>query len=364
MDETDTTITFDENGVCNHCTHHMQQKVQRDELYSNETLSFVLEKIRHSKRKSKYHALIGLSGGTDSSYVAHLAKEWGLEVLLVHVDGGWNSEVAVHNIEKIIDYTGFDFFSVIVNWKEMKDLQLSFFKASVMNCDIPQDHAFVAGVYQVAKQFGIQYILNGYNFATESVLPKSWGHRFNDLTHLEDIHRRFGHVPLKTYPKQTFFDINFYDRCFKNIKSIPVLNFINYDKEHAQQIMHAKFFWETYSNKHGESIFTKFFQTYYLPVKFGVDKRKAHLSSLILSRQMTREAAIEILQTPTYNAKIIHLEIGYIAKKLGISMDEFMAILNAPAQNHNVYKTNTWLVQLKVKLDKFFPCLDFSRLRY
>ena len=362
MDETDPLIKFDENGICNHC-----KKAELLIFYWNSQKSKLLEIIKNIKKKGKnkaYDAILGISGGVDSSYVAYLSKELGLKVLLVHVDSGWNNEIAVKNIENILKKTGFDLYTFVVEWEEMKDLQLAFFKAGVPNCDIPQDHAFVAAVYKTAIKFNIKYMLSGYNVSTESILPRSWGHRFNDLRHLKDIHKKFGKIKLKKYPTMNFFEYNFYFRCIKNIKSIPLLNFIEYNKFEAKKILKKEFNWKNYGNKHFESNFTKFFQSYYLPKKFNIDKRKAHLSSLIISKQITREQAIEELKNPPYDERKIKKDIIFVANKLDLTYEKFMDIIDGPAKSHYEYCTNDRILKFKLKFDKFFPCMDFNKLRY
>jgi len=357
MDESDKDIVF-EDGICNYCKKY--DEAIKSPFYQNEKLLHKMIKTLKSQNK-KYDCLIGVSGGIDSSYLVILAKKWGLNPLLVHVDSGWNSELAISNIEKLVDYSGFDLYTYVIDWNEIRDLQLSFFKAGVPNCDITQDHAFVAAVYKSAIKFNIKYILNGNNIATELVLPKSWGYRYNDLTHIKDIHSKFGKLKLKNYPTMNFFEYNIYFRCIKKIKTLSPLNFIDYKIKQAKKEL-QEIGYKEYQAKHYESIFTKFFQSYYLVKKFGIDKRKAHLSNLILSNQISRDEAIEILNTPAYDKNSINKDIEFVAKKLNISLKEFNDILNSPAKSHYDYKTNDKLVQFKLKFDKYFKCLDFNRI--
>lgn len=362
MDKTDKDILFDNDGVCNHCKDY--DTLVLNHSYDKKLLNKIISKIKKKNHNKQYDVLIGLSGGVDSSYVSFLAKEYNLKALLVHVDGGWNSELAVKNIENIVEKTGFDLYTIVVDWEEMQDLQLSFFKSDVPNCDIPQDHAFVAGVYKTAIKFDIKYILNGYNISTESILPKSWGHRYNDLSHIKDIQKKFGTKKLSKYPTMNFFEYNIYYRCFKDIKNIPILNFLNYNKEEAKEQLVKVFDWKDYKYKHYESKFTKFFQSYYLPKKFNIDKRKAHLSSLIVSGQLSRDDALKELEKTPYNELEIRYDIAFVAKKLGIEYGEFMKIINQEIKSHYDYKVNDQLVKFKIKFDKYFPCMNFNKLRY
>ncbi len=362
MDETDKDIVFNSDGMCNHCKEYDNLILQNN--YDKDLLNIIISKIKKENQNKQYDILIGLSGGVDSSYVSLLAKQYGLKALLVHVDSGWNSELAVKNIENIVEKTGFDLYTVVIDWEEMKDLQLAFFKSNVPNCDIPQDHAFVAGVYKTAIKFDIKYMINGYNISTESILPKSWGHRYNDLTHIQDIQSKFGTKKLSKYPTMNFFEYNIYYQCIKDIKSIPILNFIDYSKEEAKQQLKNEFDWRDYEYKHYESKFTKFFQSYYLPKKFNIDKRKAHLSSLIVSNQMSRDEALKELEKSPYDKEDIKYDIEFVAKKLGISYNEFMNIINQNMKSHYDYKTNDALVKFKVKFDKYFFCMNFNKLRY
>lgn len=330
--------------------HCQRYDSQRQRYLENKNLSDMIAKIKAIGQSKEYDCAIGLSGGVDSSYVAYLAKKHGLRPLAIHVDAGWNSELAVQNIEHIVKKLGIDLDTFVCDWEEMRDLQLSFFKASVANCDIPQDHAFVAAVYKRAAQHGIKYILSGVNFATESVLPKSWGHSNMDLTYLKAIHKMFGSGRLKKYPMLGFLDYNFIFPYLKKMRSIRILDYINFNKAEAKQTLMQELGWRDYGGKHYESRFTRFFQSYYLPVKFGFDKRRAHLSSLILSGQMMRDDALSEIAQKSFDPREIQDDMKFISKKLNITLDEFKTLLDAPPATDTNFPSNKKWVQLKVKL--------------
>ena len=283
----------------------------------------------------------------DSSYTAYVAKQLGLRMLAVHVDAGWNSELAVSNIENIVKRLGIDLYTHVVDWEEMSDLQLAFFKASLANCDIPQDHAFVAVLYRVAAEKGIPFVLSGGNLATESILPMSWGYHAIDLRHLRAVHRRFGQVPLRTYPTISFWQRYMYYPFLKGIKVVRLLDLVPYDKDEAKRLIVRELDWRDYGGKHYESLFTRFFQSYYLPVKFGFDKRRAHLASLIVAGQMSREEALSELAQPSYDPEAVVAEKEFVAKKLGLTATAFDEIMARPPKTYRDYPSNDWLFRLK-----------------
>ncbi len=284
----------------------------------------------------------------DSSYLAYVAVNSGLHPLAVHVDMGWNSEISEHNVKNIVSKLKLDLKTIEVNFEEMRDLQIAFYKAAVKNCEIPQDHAFLAALYRAADEYGIQYILTGGNLATESILPKSWGYNAGDLFHLLSIHKKFGMRKLNEYPMLSFWKRYFYYPLFKGIKKIRLLNYILYNKSKAKDFLIKEFELQDYGSKHCESVLTRFFQGYYLPVKFGIDKRKAHLSSLILSEQITREETLrELSKSPYINENQLKEDKEYIAKKLGLSIEEWETILTLPPHNHNEFPSSKILFALK-----------------
>lgn len=348
MDETDSQISFNAEGVCNYCEFFAKNLPKLwfpNEEGANRLKEMVAE-IRANGRGKKYDCVIGLSGGVDSSYLALKAKEWGLRVLVVHVDAGWNSELAVKNIEHIVKKLGFDLFTQVIDWEEVRDLHLSFLKAGVPNQDIPQDHAFMAALYKAASRQGIRYVLTGNNLATESVLPRAWGHGASDLRHIRDIHRKYGTRPLKTYPKLGLFEFYFFYRRIKGMRIVDPLNYMPYSKALAIQELQDKLGWRYYGGKHYESRFTKFFQAYFLPTKFGFDKRKAHLSSLIISGEISREQALDELSKPLYPEAELRADKEFVLKKLGLSDNQFEKILKLPNRAHSEFKTNRWALRI------------------
>lgn len=351
MDTSDPKIEFDEEGICSHCHRYdtlAKPIVDRaDAGAAASDLARVVDAIRKAGCGKEYDCVIGLSGGVDSTYVALKVKEYGLRPLAVHFDSGWNSELAVNNIENIVKRLDIDLVTFVVDWEEMSDLQQAFFKAGVANCDTPTDHAFLAVLYDTAAKHGIRHVVTGTNFATEFILPSSWGYSPADLTHLRAIHKRFGRRPLVTYPTLGFFARYFYYPVIKRLRTIRILNLMPYNKAAVKKTITEKLGWRDYGGKHYESIFTRFFQAYYLPVKFGYDKRRAHLSSLIVSGQMTREDALRELDAPTYPPERLAEDKEFVAKKIGLPLNEFDAIMSAPPHDFSEYPTEQWLYRIK-----------------
>jgi N-acetyl sugar amidotransferase len=361
MDTSDPLITFDENGVCNYVEYY--QNWERNNKLNPEENKKRLDEITSILKKEgkgkEYDCIMGLSGGVDSSYMAYfVTKVMGLRALVVHVDTGWNSELAVNNIQNIVQKLNLDLHTLVIDWEEMKDLQLSYFKSSIANLDVPQDHCFIASLYQEAKKYNIKYIMNGGNMATESILPASWGYDASDSRNLHAIHKKFGTKKLKTYPSVSLFKYLVYYPIIKRMKVIRPLEYIDYNKEEVKQFLKDELGWRDYGGKHYESKFTKFFQAHYLPEKFGYDKRKAHLSSLIVSGQLTREEAIEELKKELYNPIELEEDKIYFAKKLGISMDEYNRIMALPTSVYSGFKNDE---SRKRILRKFFGGLNKLR---
>ncbi len=354
MDTTDPDIYFDGNGICNHC--HYYENYKNNVMFTgNEaklaTQQMVAEIKNRRPKGSDYDCIMGLSGGVDSSYLAWYAvKVLGLKPLVVHVDSGWNSELAVNNIENIVNILGLDLHTLVLDWDEIRDLQRSFFKASVPNCDIPQDFAFFAGLYKEAKKYKIKSILNGGNMQTESILPRAWGYSSSDLIHLRDVHKKFGSIKLKEYPVVNYLQKTLYYQYILKLKVFRPLEYIPYNKAEAKHLLIHELKWRDYGGKHFESVFTKFFQAYYLPVKFGFDKRKAHLSSLIVSGQMTREEAVIEMMKPLYDAQQLKEDTDYFIKKLGFSQAEWTKIMEQPPVLHENFASEVKLHSLMRKL--------------
>jgi len=354
MDTTDPDITFDENGVSSHALlYERTMKATVDAANAGkraDDLAAVVARIKKAGEGKPYDCIIGISGGVDSSYLVLQAVKLGLRPLAVHFDSGWNSELAVGNIENIVSRLNLDLFTDVVDWREMKDLQLSFFKASVANCDIPTDHAFPAVAYRQAAKYRIRYILSGHNFATESILPQSWGYNAADARHVKGIQKRFGSVKLTTYPLLGIFKRYFWFGYIRPITTVQLLNYMPYVKADAKQAIADELGWRDYGGKHYESVFTRYFQGSYLPKKFGFDKRKAHLSSLIMSGQLTRDTALAELAEPDYPADLERQDHEFIAKKLGLSVPQFDEIIARSPVDHLEYPNSKWLFELLLSL--------------
>lgn len=356
MDTSDPTITFDGKGFCHHCNDfftHVKPNWHTDSSGKKE-LQRIVESIKKSGEGRDFDCLLGMSGGMDSSYMLHLCvKELGLRPLVFHVDAGWNSELAVKNIEVMVDKLKVDLYTEVVNWEEMRDFQLSFFKAGVRELDIPQDHAFIATLYNYANKHKIKYILNGGNFSTECVMPpRAWLYYGTDMAYIGDVHRQFGTIPLTTFPLSPILKHKLYLRYFKGVKVVKPLNCVPYVKKDVVKILSENYGWKEYPQKHFESRFTKFFEGYWLPEKFGVDMRRIHFASLILTGQMSRDEALERLKVPAYNSETISQEFEYIAKKLQITVDELRAYFNAPNKTYKDYKNSEKFFVLGAKILK------------
>jgi len=339
MDTTDPEITFDEAGVCNHCCQF--DEVTSKGWFPNEEgqmrLSGIVDQIRMAGRNQEYDCIIGLSGGVGSSFTALKAHEWNLRPLVVHVDTGWNSELAVANIEKIVKYCGYNLFTHVVDWEEMRDLQLAYLRAGVANQDVPQDHIIFASMYHFAIKHDLRYIISGGNTASESIFPDAWLFYAMDAINLKAIHRKYGERPLKTYNTISYFDYYLWYPFVKKMRVVRPLNFMSYNKSAAIEELSCKVGWRAYGRKHGESFFTKIFQNYYLPTKFGYDKRLPHLSSLIVSGQITRDDALRELQEPLYDSRDLENDISYFCTKMCISRKQFDEFMTAPAHHYTDY---------------------------
>ena len=354
MDSSDPNIKFDKDGVSDHYHdfhNHIKPHWSNDDSKKNELLKIV-NKIKNEGKNKDYDCILGMSGGVDSSYLLHYAiKELGLRPLVFHVDGGWNSEIAVSNINVMIDKLGLDLYTEVINWEEMKDFQLAFFKSGVPHLDIPQDHAYVATLYHFANKHGIKYILNGGNYSTECVQhPMEWIYYGTDMVFIKDIIKKFGTVIMKTYPFSSIFWHKIYLRYFKKVKKITPLNYIKYYKKDAIKLLKKEYNWKEYDMKHGESVFTKFYESYWLPERFGYDTRKIYYSALILTDQMTRVDALKLIEKPAYNPETIKDEFNYIAKKLGISNDELMNYFKMPKKYYWDYKNQQNIFRMGAKL--------------
>lgn len=347
MDTSDPKITFDAKGVCDHCRNFYKNilpKWQPNEA-GMKVLMKKVEQIKKAGKGKEFDCIIGISGGADSSYMTYLAKEkLGLRPLVFHVDGGWNSQVAVNNIEKIIDGLKLELFTVVIDWKEMRDLQLAFFKSGVPHIDLPQDHAFVATLYRFAEKHKVKYILNGGNISTECVRnPLDFFYYGTDMWQIRDIHGRFGQVPLVNYPFSGILRHKVYLRFWKGIEVVKPLDYVPYVKKDAMELLSQKFGWQKYARKHFESRFTKFYEGYWLPKKFGFDTRRVQYSSMILTGQMTREDAMADLAQPPYDEETIAQDFEYISTKLGIPIAELQGYMDAPNKSFRDYRNQLHL---------------------
>ena len=353
MDTSDAAISFDPKGVCSHCLQF--EKVTRKDWYPNEDgarrLSVITEKIRIAGQGQEYDCILGLSGGVDSSYLALLVKDLNLRPLVVHVDAGWNSELAVANIEKIVKYCKFDLHTHVVDWEEMRDLHLAYLRSGISNQDVPQDHVFFASLYHFAVKNKIKYILSGGNIATEGIMASSW-HEGSamDSINLRAIHAKYGQRSLRTYRTIAFWQYYLYFPFVKKMRTLRPLNFVPYNKIAAIKELEDTIGWKNYGRKHGESLFTKVFQNDYLVRKYGYDKRKPHLSSLIVSGQLSREDALAQLRQPLYDESEREVDLNYFCKKLRITRQQYEDFVCGTTSSYYDYANWEYKYKLVKKL--------------
>lgn len=351
MDTSDPEIHFDDQGICNHCNDYKKSNFNTlSEEERKKQLNAIVKQIKKEGKGKEYDCILGLSGGVDSSFLAYHAVKLGLRPFVVHIDCGWNSELAVKNVENIVKLLNLELHTHVVDWEEMKDLQVSFFKASLANQDIPQDHAIFAALYKFAVKNSVKYVLNGSNYATESVLPRAWGYNALDYKHIKSVQKSFGTKRLKIYPHVTFFKRYIYFTFMRKMHVVKLLNYISYNKDEAIRILSNELGWRYYGGKHHESRFTKFFQAYYLPKKFNYDKRRAHLSSLILSGQISRVSALEEMNKEVYDSITLSEDIEYVAKKLDLSLSEFKSIIDLPKRTYKDFSSNEKLFEIGFKI--------------
>ena len=355
MDTTDPTIVFNEKGESDYYTNfkeNIEPNWHTDDR-GYEELMKIADKIKKTSKNKDFDCIIGLSGGLDSSYAAYIAKEvMGIRPLIFHVDAGWNTDKAVGNIEKIIHGLNLDLYTEVINWEEMKDLQTSFLKSQIADQDLPQDYAFFSGLYKFAKKNKINYVLTGGNFSTECCRePEEWGGFPGiDVTLVNDIHRKFGKRPLKTFPLVDILSYKIYYKYVLGMEVFKPLNLVPYIKKDAEQLLQEKFGWEPFQHKHHESRFTRFYEDYWLPRKFGYQKRKAHFSSLILTGQMTREEALERVSKPELSEEFLQKEFEYVANKLDMSVSDLEKIFEGENKTYKNYKNKMGLIKMGAQI--------------
>lgn len=355
MDTSDTKIVFDSNGVCDHC-HTFWTKIlpnwHPDEI-GRRKLEKIVQSIKKAGAGRDFDCLLGVSGGIDSSYLAYVAKkEFGLRPLIFHVDAGWNSQEAVNNIEKLVDKLDLQLFTEVIDWGEMRDLQLAYFKAGVPQIDAPQDFAFFYTMYKFAAKYDVKYILTGANQSTECIRnPVEWSY-YGDSVQFRDIHQKFGTRPLTTFPMSHILWHKVYLPYVRGIRIVRPLDYMPYIKAEAMQLLEKEIGWQPYPQKHFESRFTRFVEGYWLPTRFGFDTRRVQYSSLVLTKQMDREDALKRLEKPVYDEPSLERDLEYVATKLEISVAELNGYLHAPLKTHRDYKSQEWLYLLGAKVMK------------
>ncbi len=351
MDSSDPHISFNTQGVCDYCLNFDAViKPSWDTSARGEAeLMALAEQIKKEGQGRDFDCIIGLSGGLDSSYVAYIAKvKMGLRPLLLHVDAGWNTDQAVGNIEKLVDGLGLDLYTEVINWEEMKDLQVAFLKSQVSDQDLPQDVAFFSGLYTFARQHKIKYVLTGGNYSTECCRePEEWGgYPGIDRRLIKDIHSTFGRRPLKTFPIVDILKYKLYYRYVLGMQVVKPLNLVPYIKADAESTLEHLFGWKRFKHKHHESRFTRFYEDYWMPRKFGYEKRRAHFSSLIMTGQMNREAALERIAKPELDEQFLVSEFEYVANKLDLSVEGLQAIFSGDNRSCSDYKNKRFLIGL------------------
>jgi putative aminotransferase len=359
MDTSDPNIIFDDAGVCDYCRNFETQlspKWEADKADPSRLMAMA-DEIRAQGKGKDFDCIIGLSGGLDSSYAAHIAKEvMGLRPLLVHVDAGWNTDQAVGNIEKLVDGLGFDLYTEVIDWQAMKDIQLAFLKAQISDQDLPQDAAFFSSLYRFVREHKIKHVITGSNYQTECCRePEEWGgYPGIDTMLFKDIHAKFGTLKPFRFKLVDILVYKIWHRYVGGMKVFMPLNYINYTKAEAEETLNRLYGWEPFQHKHHESRFTRFYEDYWMPKKFGYHKRRAHFSSLIMTGEMTREAALDRLSRPEMDAHFLSQEFDYVANKLGVTREELQAIFDGPNKTYRDYKNKRWLIKLGANVLQMF----------
>ncbi len=361
----DPNITFDEKGICN---YYYEYLAAYEELVlsgdaGKARLAEDVAKIKVDKKDKKYDSILGLSGGVDSTYLCLLAKELGLNPLIVHCDNGWNSELAVHNIESAVKISGFDLFTYVIDWAEFRDMQLAYIRASVVDIEVLTDHAFMTVLYEQAKKWGIKHVIIGTNIVTEQVLPNYWIYSKRDIVNIKDIQQKYGKIAvkdLKSFPFLSYNTKRYVDEVLK-IQRFEPLNFIHYNYDEVKETIKRDLNWRDYGGKHYESVWTRFYQGYILPTKFGIDKRKAHLSNLVFSGQITKEQAQEKLNNNAYPSDMLAEDMSFVLKKFNLTQQEFDKIMQEPRREHSEFATQKGTYAQYPFLKPLKPIGDFVK---
>jgi len=346
MDTSDPDIAFDEHGNCNHCEDYNTRISLQTYTpgTSEKQLEFILNNIKEKGKNREYDCIVGISGGVDSCYTAHLCMEYGLNPLLIHMDNGWNTEISVKNVKIMVEKLGFDYISYVLNWQEFREIQLAFLKSSIVDLEMPTDIAIPAAIYETAKKHKIKYILSGGNYTGEGILPLQMGyHVYKDAKLYKHIVKKYSSVPLKTVPTVGLWE-EYYYKFIKNIKTIYPLNYVPFDKDKARAYLIDTYGWENYGGKHHESTITAFWQSYAMPVKYNMDYRRTTYASQICCNQISRSEAIEKLKEKPYDEEKTAINKKYIAKKFGISEEEFDGYLNNPPKTYVDFPNNKKLI--------------------
>lgn len=366
MDTSDPHIRFDEKGKCDHCDNYERNILPNwpNDDRGIHQIEPLIERIKRDGRGRDHDCLIGVSGGLDSSYLTYVAKEkLGLRPMIFHVDAGWNSQQAVRNVERLVDGLGLDLYTEVVDWEEMQDLQLAFLKAQVPDQDVPQDLAFFSALHNFAARNRFKYILTGGNYSTECVRePIEWGGYFaTDMTYVNDVHTRFGRRPLVKFPTADILRYKLLYRLQHGVRVVKVLNNVRYLKREAEEVLGARLGWEPFQHKHHESRFTRFYESHWMPRKFGYEKRRAHFSSLVLTGQMTREAALDRIARPELDDVTVAHETEYMAKKLDISQDELQALFAGPNRTYRDFRNKFGIITAGTRV---LQALGLERRRF
>ncbi|MDU1414751.1 MAG: N-acetyl sugar amidotransferase [Clostridium sp.] len=355
MDTSDHNIKFDEKGYCNHCNDALKSKEYSffEGEVGEKKFKEMISKLKEAGKGKKYDCVVGISGGIDSSYLAYLLSKENVRMLGVHIDAGWNTDISSENIKTLCEKCNIDLKVITIDKKEMMDLQRAYFLSEVVNQDIPQDHAFFAMLYKFTTQNNIDYFISGHNWVSESITPISWGYDSQDSINLKDIHKKYGRVPLKTFPIMSFFDVNFKYPYLNKLNIERPLNYVKYDPAEAFEILNKEVGFKYYGAKHCESVFTRLYQCLIQPEKFGFEKRRAHLSSMVVSGLISREEALKEMEQPVCTKEQIEADINAFIKEIDITREEFDKIMAKKGfRTHLEFKTDKKLYNIKNKMKK------------